>query len=560
MITVYTYSNPVALPVTSGNMTVSQQLVAFQNGAYGLAVTYFRNDPVTRDDVVVEFAVRPFDGLTGQALPDRDLTPIAGPKSYDTELGQLSNGGFVGFGGGYDHGSFGSLQIFLANGTPLGPEIVLDDIGDPQSLGIATLSRGGFIATWDVVLSGARGTEIATQVFDDTGHPVTDRILIGGAGTQYMPKLALMPDDQFVECWIDNRNGHFLRAQVFDMTGHPVSTAITVQAAGNSTVNDSSIAALANGDFVVVWRELTTDDGISKSTIYMRVYAADGTPRNAASVLDTGDDSANGGVTIWEPRIVALQDGRFAVCWSGTGSNHLGTRGDFALFQVFEANGAAASPTYSLGANDGHQSHAQILALPDGRIAAVWDEVNSNGATIGRVTQIFDPRDHGIDLSGNGLADTYVGSVYQDRILGMNGNDQLFGWDGVDLLNGGLGADSLYGGAGGDFLIAGAGNDSLFGAEGDDRLNGGKGGDRLVGGAGRDLFVFLPGDGKDTIGGFVDGQDRISLAGYHFASFAAAKSHFATLGDGVRFVMGTDTIWVHGLTMAELTVGDLILV
>lgn len=118
------------------------------------------------------------------------------------------------------------------------------------------------------------------------------------------------------------------------------------------------------------------------------------------------------------------------------------------------------------------------------------------------------------------LSDAMRGSDSYDRILGFDGYDtlrgtagtgQIFGGNGFDLLSGGTDSDNLRGDAGHDTLFGNGGSDFLSGDDGEDHLTGGSGNDLLGGGAGRDTFVFGLGDGKDTILGFEDGLDRITI-------------------------------------------------
>ena|SRR5215203_2712840 len=72
----------------------------------------------------------------------------------------------------------------------------------------------------------------------------------------------------------------------------------------------------------------------------------------------------------------------------------------------------------------------------------------------------------------------------------VRGNNSLFGGSGNDALYGGLDSDGLGGGDGIDTLYGGAGDDQLLGQA----VN-----DYLFGQGGNDTFIFIPGDGNDTI-------------------------------------------------------------
>ncbi len=98
-------------------------------------------------------------------------------------------------------------------------------------------------------------------------------------------------------------------------------------------------------------------------------------------------------------------------------------------------------------------------------------------------------------------------------LLGGGGDDTLTAVSrGNNTLHGGSGNDTLEGGNGDDTLYGGSDKDTLAGGKGNDTLLGGKGNDVLTGGSGADAFVFLAGDGDDTITDFGNG-DRIHIIG-----------------------------------------------
>ena len=72
--------------------------------------------------------------------------------------------------------------------------------------------------------------------------------------------------------------------------------------------------------------------------------------------------------------------------------------------------------------------------------------------------------------------------------------------------------DTLTGGADNDAIIGGAGDDTISGGAGDDTIYSGAGDDTITGGTGNDAFMFVTGDGNDTITDFTDGEDIIDLS------------------------------------------------
>jgi Ca2+-binding RTX toxin-like protein len=153
------------------------------------------------------------------------------------------------------------------------------------------------------------------------------------------------------------------------------------------------------------------------------------------------------------------------------------------------------------------------------------------------------------DLVGDGGTDILVNVEYLDSygvrapVASEAAARFQVGTEGADMLRGSSFADSLQG-MGGD--------DSLYGSGGADTLEGGAGRDVLDGGSGSDVFVFGAGafDGVDTVYGFAQAQDRISLDHTVFTGLEAgalARGAFETVagsaatGGDARILFDTNT-------------------
>jgi Ca2+-binding RTX toxin-like protein len=118
-------------------------------------------------------------------------------------------------------------------------------------------------------------------------------------------------------------------------------------------------------------------------------------------------------------------------------------------------------------------------------------------AGVGNDTILFDAADLAID-GGDGF-DTAL-------VSGTAGVTLDLGVANLESAVGGDGADTLYtSGTARVILSGGGGNDALTGGDGSDLLTGGAGNDALAGRLGNDLYVYIRGDGADTVndtGGF----------------------------------------------------------
>ena len=117
-------------------------------------------------------------------------------------------------------------------------------------------------------------------------------------------------------------------------------------------------------------------------------------------------------------------------------------------------------------------------------------------------------------LTGGEGSDTFYAGMGHDQISGGDGDDSVSGDEGDDTIVGGAGSDYLYGGDGVDIIAGNEGNDVLVGNTGNDTLAGGLGNDYLAGGTGDDRYLFMRGDGADTIaedGVNIDHHDVLQL-------------------------------------------------
>lgn len=126
--------------------------------------------------------------------------------------------------------------------------------------------------------------------------------------------------------------------------------------------------------------------------------------------------------------------------------------------------------------------------------------------------------------------------------------EPLKGGDGVDRLYAGVGGGELHGGAGDDVLQGLMRSDSLFGDEGrdilcggggNDHLTGGADADRLEGGGGSDEYLFISGDGVDTLFDS-DGSGTILIDGKPLSDGRqVSTTAWVSLDDRFRYVLIT---------------------
>ncbi len=373
------------------------------------------------------------------------------------------------------------------------------------------------------------------------------------ASLQLDSNVTALADGRFVVSWMDfsatvgDTNGTAIRARIFNADGTQSVPEFVVNTTTASDQTESSVTALADGRFVVTWTDTSATTGdTSGNAIRARIFNADGTQSVPEFVVNT--TTANSQT---DSSVAALADGRFVVSWtdesaSGGDTSLFAIRAQVFDPKTFDGTSAAESVTggdfddnyYGYGGNDTIRG----LGGDDRLFGGDGNDTLDGGAGNDRL-------DGGADidsLTGGEGADQLWGRVGVDFLQGGEGDDTLDGGAGADQLNGGQGFDladyrtstsgltarldapasnsgdaagdsyasieGLIGSAFGDFLVGDAGANYLTSLGGDDYLAGVEGNDTLLGGAGNDQF--WGGTGSD----YIDGSTGFDIARYDFAA------------------------------------------
>jgi Ca2+-binding RTX toxin-like protein len=431
---------------------VDPQVTALDNG--GFVVTWYSEQtPGLGNDADVY--ARVFDQNGSPAGPDFRVNSAMPDTQIDPEITTLSNGKFViawtDHAGGDNNIRF---QMYNEGGTTFGGVKTANSVtaGDQHDASIAPLSGGRFIVTWESDIGNS--STLTGRVFKSDGTPEAGEFQIGPVGGKETSTITELSDGRLVAAWTEDSDASKIHAQIYDEHGGKVGDELVVTTFSHAF--SASVAATADGDFVVTWvQEFSTN----RDVYGQKFNAQDGSKDGDQFVVNT---------------ITADQQG-----------------------------------------SQGNST----TTLADGRIAVVYtDSSNSPDAPVGIVVrgQIFDPREQGIEIVGdNTLGDQLFGTRFNDTLKGGGGADYLNGIASDDILEGGAGADTLDGGDGIDAAIylnsaSGVTVDlqTGFGAGGDaqgdildtiEDLVGSKYGDTLTGNGGAN--VIEGGEGWDIIDG-----------------------------------------------------------
>ncbi|KQT03050.1 MULTISPECIES: AIDA repeat-containing protein [unclassified Bradyrhizobium] len=233
-------------------------------------------------------------------------------------------------------------QVYDANGVKVGSEFLVNssNVYDQERTSIATLSNGDFVVTWNDFRTG--NWEVRGQVFHPTASGATkvgseftvdqayynNRMVAGVTG---------LANGNFVISFEDTSGE--VRAQVFTAAGTKVGSEFQVNTQTGGNQGFSSITALTGGGFVVTWSDEGIADG-NGSGIKAQVYDAAGVKVGGEYVVNSQTASYQ-----YYPTVAALANGGFVISWQDF-SQTLGDNSSYGITaQVFNVANAPTAPT-----------------------------------------------------------------------------------------------------------------------------------------------------------------------------------------------------------------------
>lgn len=543
---------------------IGPDVVGLSNG--GFAVAYGNDLAGSNDTALVTFYDADFNQVSAFSTPfsDSDVFLLGAP-----EITQLDNGNVVVTWIEGPDGDDGLLAaIFTDTGEVISTDIQISGVvpqGDPA---IAALSGGGFVSAWQS--NGDVFFSVRTDTGESSSATTSFNAGVGVTGLQSDVQVTGLSNGNFVVTFTNNTAGvnggqDQVIATVFDGdTFTAINSGIVVASSGAS--NQSEVAALSNGNFVVVSASNNLD---GTSGIEFSTFDASGNLVSGPTRVDTQLSDAES-----DPAVTVLENDFIVISWTDPSS-----AGDI-ISRIYDGDGnlvningtgilsqtatASADEFSSLGAitggifaiafqdsaldSDGGSIGGQVVEIVrdvtgDSSSELIeGDELRDDVTALGGDDTILG--DDGADiLRGNGGDDSIDGGNGDDTLFGGNDDDFIRGLNDADLIIGGSGADTLLGNAGNDDIRGGNDSDSLFGGNGDDIVTGADGDDFVTGGAGNDTVVGS--DGFDTLrgdspGASVFGDDSITGGANDDFLLGAGGTDTLNGGGGNDTVAGQD--------------------
>lgn len=252
-------------------------------------------------------------------------------------------------------------------------------MGDQSFPAIATLANGGYVVVWMSSNQDGTGTSIYSQRYDRRGAPLGGEAPVShssAAEAQQYPQVAGLNDGGYVVVWASASAGYqVIYAQRFDAAGAAIGAATRVHPDTLPVAITPSVAALADGGFLVTWSS-------NFASIDAQRYDRNGNSLGGSTRVNVTEGGA------WQSAVTGLRDGGYAVAW---GLLPIDVPPPDVYTRRFDAagvpvGGETRANTFTADA----QQQPGIAALRDGGYVVTWMSQYQDGSGYGIYAQRFD--------------------------------------------------------------------------------------------------------------------------------------------------------------------------
>lgn len=251
-------------------------------------------------------------------------------------------------------------------------------------------------------------------------------------GVQNDPSIAAFADGGYVLCWTDasgtgaDASGTGIRLRIMDASGLPASGEILVNTSVAGAQNAASITVLANGNILVTWTDASLTADPSAQGIRAQILSPTGSKIGGELLVNT---ITAGGQTA--PTVTALADGGFVVGWTDTSGTRPDTSGSAIYGQVFSSEGLKLGASFLFNTvTSNNQSAPSLSALASGGFVGTWvDRSTLGGDNSGSSikAQLFDAA--GLKVGGEFLVNaTTTGAQDQPVVATLAGGRLVIAW------------------------------------------------------------------------------------------------------------------------------------
>lgn len=449
--------------VLAGDMLTSDELSSLvyriAADAFGLAgeFSYTVSDGVTTVARVVTFDVTPVNDAPFITMPEFapgfgdefqvNSTTFSGQQQ--SSVATLADGSFVVVWTSNSEGAnswdiYG--QLFDVAGGAVGGEFRINAFANHKQVdpSVAATPNGGFVVTWSSYQQDGSTWGVIGQRFDASGDRVDVAFQANTAtlNAQQLSTVTTLEGGGYVVTWTSSTqdgSATGVYGQQYDMSGAVVGSEFRINTYVPNYQDSSSVAALKDGGFIVVWGSYGQDG--SAYGVFGQRFDADGN-------VVGGEFRANNYNTLSQeaPEVAGMPDGGFIITWASEGQDGDG----FGIFaRRYDASGTALGGEFQVNTyTASNQSKPSVTALTDGSYVVIWQSEGQDGDATGIYGQHYDAAGNAID--GEFQVNTFTSSLQRDpHVSALQDGGFVVTWDSFDQDGSGVGVYSrIYHGSG----------------------------------------------------------------------------------------------------------------
>jgi hypothetical protein len=213
-------------------------------------------------------------------------------------------------------------RVLAPDGSPAGRYWRVPNqpaLSEPGIRSLAVDGQGNAIFVWTHAggdFFDRNYADVHGRRFSSTGTPMGREFAVNtrSRGTQYAPSVAADAEGNFVVVWQYRTPGNTLRAifgQRFSKTGEKIGPEFRIDSGSRITNFDPSVAMDSQGNFVVVWN--SPDPPAPQCVqVLARLFRPDGRPVGSEFPMTASRPASCG----FSPKVVFGPRGMFAVAWT----------------------------------------------------------------------------------------------------------------------------------------------------------------------------------------------------------------------------------------------------
>jgi len=261
-------------------------------------------------------------------------------------------------------------RFYDAAGNAVGGEVAINAYTtlDQIASSVSVDAAGDVVVAWRSNSGDGDSSAIRARRFGAGGSSLGGEVAVNAftTGPQDNPSVAAHADGSFVVAWdslYQDASSKAVVARRFDAEGSPVGGDIVVNTYATHSQERARVAALPGAAFAVTWQSVNQDGNVAG--VFARLFDSAGNPT-------TGEVAVNSFTTDAQqfPAIAADASGAFTVVWESSTQDGSGTA---VMARGFDAAGGPVESEFSAATQTLYNQRAPSIAVqPDGRFVVVW--------------------------------------------------------------------------------------------------------------------------------------------------------------------------------------------